>query len=382
VPSPNFNDFFASRGVVTGLTNFVSGDNTGYTKEIGEPDHDGKVTVHSAWLSWTAPSVGTCTMDTLNSTFDTVLAVYTNRPTGGQSVSNLVRVTSNDDIDDFTLQSGVSFTTVAGTTYFIAVDGYGTGAGSFGKIAFHLNFVSLSPLITTQPQNATINPGGSATFTVVASGPAPLRYQWYFNNGVLTAATNASLTVSNATSANQGNYVAVVSNNSGSVTSSPAVLTVRSAPTITGPVQQQIVDPGSNVTFTVTASGTTPMSFQWRFNGTVISGATTGTLLRNNVQHTNGGVYSVTVANSVGQASSQAELYVRPTIVSLPALSNNVVRLTINGTPGKRYSVDISTNIVNWIPLGNVTNNAVQSSFQDSTLSAPNRTYRARLLIP
>ncbi len=382
VPSPNFNDFFALRGVVGGVTNFVAGDNTGYTKEIGEPDHDGKITVHSAWLSWTAPGVGTCTMDTLNSTFDTVLAVYTNRPTGGQSVSNLVRVASNDDMDDFTLQSRVSFTTVPGVTYFIVVDGYGTGAGSVGKIAFHLNFATLTPLITSQPQNATINPGASATFTVGASGPAPLRYQWYFNNAVLNAATNASLTVSNASSANQGPYVVVVSNNSGSVTSSPAILTVRAAPTITGPVQQQVVDPGSNVTFTVTASGTTPMSYQWRFNGGIIQGANAATLLRNNVQHTNGGVYSVVVANSVGQASSQAELFVRPTLVSLPGLSNGVVRLTINGTPGKRYSVDGSSNFVSWTPLGNVTNSAVQSSFQDSVSAASNRTYRARLLIP
>src|SRR5438045_5313804 len=101
-------------------------------------------------------------MDTFNSSFDTVLAVYTNAPNSSQAVSNLVRVASNDDADDVTLQSIVSFTTVAGMTYYIAVDGYGTGAGSFGKIQFHLNFATLYPQINTQPQSVSVNPGASA----------------------------------------------------------------------------------------------------------------------------------------------------------------------------------------------------------------------------
>ena len=297
VPTPNFSDAFARRGLVSGTTNFTTGDNTGYTKEVGEPDHDGKITVHSAWLSWTAPANGTCVIDTFTSTFDTVLAVYTNSPPSNQTVSNLVSVASNDDLDDTTLQSRVSFATVQGVTYMIAVDGYGTGAGSFGQIRLHLSFSS---------------PG----------------------------------------------------------------------PTITFPVQQQIIDPGSNVTFTVTASGAAPLSYQWRFNGGVLGGATSSTLIRNNVQHTNGGVYQVTVTNPGGQATSQAELFVRPTIDRLPVLSNGIVRLTINGTPGKRYAVEGSTNIVNWSAMGNVTNNAVQSSFQDNTSSGRNRVYRAHLLIP
>jgi len=131
----------------------------------------------------------------------------------------------------------------------------------------------------------------------------------------------------------------------------------------------------------VTASGSTPLSYQWRFNGGVLSGATSSTLVRNNVQHTNGGVYQVTVTNPGGQATSQAELFVRPTIDRLPGLSNGIVRLTINGTPGKRYAIEGSTNIVNWSSMGNVTNSAVQSSFQDNP-SGRNRVYRAHLLIP
>ncbi len=382
VPTPSFSDMFAQRGIVAGYTNFITGDNSIYTREPGEPIHDGKTSTHSAWLSWIAPVSGTCTMDTLGSSFDTILAIYTNNPPSNQTVNNLVRVTSNDDLDDSRFQSLVTFQAIAGVAYQIAVDGLGTGPGSFGTIAFHMNLVNPLPVIATPPQSLIVNPGATATFTVGATGPAPLRYQWRFNNTTLNGQTNTSLVLNNVSAVNQGNYFALVSNNSGSVTSSPASLTLRVAPTITLAVQSQIVDPGNNATFVVGASGTAPMAYQWRFNGANLSGATASSLLRTNLQHTNGGIYSVLVSNGAGQATSQAELFVRPSFFSPPTLSNGVLRLTISGTPGKRYSIDGSTNIVNWTPLGNVTNTAVQSQFQDSTSPALNRVYRARLLVP
>lgn len=82
------------------------------------------------------------------------------------------------------------------------------------------------PVITTQPSSLSVNVGETATFSVVASGPAPLAYQWRFNNQPISGATGSTLTIPNAQPANQGNYDVVVSNASGSITSSVATLTV------------------------------------------------------------------------------------------------------------------------------------------------------------
>src|SRR5438477_196412 len=63
-PTANFADNFAARGVLSGYTNFVFGNNSFYTREKGEPAHDGAFGTNSAWISWTAPDSGLCTIST------------------------------------------------------------------------------------------------------------------------------------------------------------------------------------------------------------------------------------------------------------------------------------------------------------------------------
>jgi uncharacterized delta-60 repeat protein len=91
---------------------------------------------------------------------------------------------------------------------------------------FALLRLSFPPTIGTQPTNQTAVAGYNATFGVTASGPAPLAYQWLLNGTNIFSGTNSSLTISNATFANAGNYTVIVTNSSGSVTSSVATLTV------------------------------------------------------------------------------------------------------------------------------------------------------------
>src|SRR5207245_8718350 len=74
-------------------------------------------------------------------------------------------------------------------------------------------------------------------------------------------------------------------------------------PTSTAPHQGQFVPPGANVTFSVSASGKAPLSYQWRLNGKNLPGATLSTLTLTNVQ--SGGDYSVVVSNTVGLTISQ-----------------------------------------------------------------------------
>ena len=135
------NDMFANRIVVTGTNITVNASNVGATRETGEPYHAGATGGASVWWSWTAPSVGTVTISTAGSSFDTILGVYT-----GASVASLAEVASDDDDPDSTaLTSKVVFDVISNRTYQIAVDGYGGDSGSV-KVSFQLG-----PLVPPQP---------------------------------------------------------------------------------------------------------------------------------------------------------------------------------------------------------------------------------------
>src|SRR5206468_5161033 len=100
----------------------------------------------------------------------------------------------------------------------------------------------------------------------------------------LEGATAASYTRNNAQTTDAGPYSVVVSNPVSTIASSNATLTVNVPPAISSQPQSQTVNVGSNATFTVTASGTAPLSYQWRFNGSPISTATNSTYTRPAVQ--------------------------------------------------------------------------------------------------
>src|ERR1051326_5852415 len=87
-----------------------------------------------------------------------------------------------------------------------------------------------APMITTQPTNFTVNPGVDVTFSVRATGHAPLVYQWLFNGGVIAGATSSNYTVANAQLANVGGYVATVSNSYTILSSKAGYLTILSNP--------------------------------------------------------------------------------------------------------------------------------------------------------
>jgi hypothetical protein len=167
------------------------------------------------------------------------------------------------------------------------------------------------PSITTQPQSQTINVGGTAIFSVTASGAAPLTYQWYFNGVILSEETTATLTLANVTAANAGVYTVKITNAVGEITSDVATLTVNTStsgtpPSITAQPQSRTVNAGGTAAFSVTVSGTAPLNLQWYFNGAILSGKTTATLTISNVTTANAGAYTVKVTNAVGEITSAA----------------------------------------------------------------------------
>ncbi len=166
---PPINDNFVSRITVTtagSAVTTVTGSNVNATKEIGEPTHSGISGGKSVWWTWTAPISGTATINTTNSNFDTILAIYT-----GSSVGGLTLVTNNDDISPSVLQSQVIFPAIAGTTYQIAVDGFGGGLTTKeGNVTLNVSVAPVSPLNDNFINRITvIIAGSSAVATVTGS---------------------------------------------------------------------------------------------------------------------------------------------------------------------------------------------------------------------
>src|SRR5207245_5339837 len=92
------------------------------------------------------------------------------------------------------------------------------------------------------------------------------------------------LALSNVQPANAGNYRVIVRNAFGSATSAVATLTVLVPPAITQQPQSQTVAEGANASFTVMATGTPQLGYQWRLGGTLLLGQTSNTLSLTNVQ--------------------------------------------------------------------------------------------------
>jgi hypothetical protein len=183
--------------------------------------------------------------------------------------------------------------------------------------------------IATQPTNQTVNTGAAATFTVVASGTGPFSYQWTKNGIAIGGATSASYTITSAQTSDAGLYAVTVTNSVGSVTSNNATLVVTppagSPPAIAVSPASQYVTPGTSVTFSVVASGSAPLTYQWKSTGAAIAGATNATYTIANVQAGNMGFYSVTVSNSAGSVDSDVA------ILTVAAGSSRLTALSTRG---------------------------------------------------
>ena len=141
------------------------------------------------------------------------------------------------------------------------------------------------------------------TFSVSASGSGTLSYQWRKNGSSISGANGSSYTISNVQTADTGPYDVVVSNFVGTATSSSATLTVvsQAAPSIATQPVSQFVRVGQNLSFTVMVTGTAPLAYQWRRNGTNLIGAT-GPILSLGVARTDQVAnYAVVVMSSGGQ---------------------------------------------------------------------------------
>ena len=127
------NDNFANRIALAGTNLTVAADNTGATRQTGEPNPGGVAGGHSLWWSYTAPAAGSVLIDFSQTGFVPVIGIYT-----GTQLSTLKTVTNVTDY----VKDQVVFNTIAGVSYQIMVDGY---KGGFGNILLNLNFQPAPP---------------------------------------------------------------------------------------------------------------------------------------------------------------------------------------------------------------------------------------------
>ena len=160
------------------------------------------------------------------------------------------------------------------------------------------------PVFLTSPLvNRTVAQGSTVDLSMTAVGAPPLIYQWRLNQVDLPGATDRVLTLPSIGVDQAGAYSVVVSNAFGPVESAPALVTVPGL-SITGQPQGQQCFIGANLTLTVGAAGTPPISYQWQFNGVDMPGCTSNSIILTNVQLAQAGNYSVVVSNPSGQVSS------------------------------------------------------------------------------
>jgi hypothetical protein len=203
-----------------------------------------------------------------------------------------------------------------GDQYYATVtDSCGTTPLTSTSATLTVGTGNASPTIITQPVGASVAPGGTTTFNVVASGTPALSYQWYVippgqATGVAVAgATSDSYTVpSTATtvSNDQDQYYVIVTNAYGQAVSQPATLAIGSGILITQQPVTQYVNVGSTATFQVTAVSNLPLTYQWfeaapgTSTFTAIPGATSSTYTTGPTAGTDSGsVLYVVVSNGV-----------------------------------------------------------------------------------
>jgi len=217
------------------------------------------------------------------------------------------------------------------------------------------------PVITNQPSSLTNLVSSNATFTVTA-GTAPLRYQWYFNtNTALGSMTNTSLSLTNIQLADAGYYRVIITNSSGAVTSSSALLTIWQPPNITNQPVNFTNIAGGGANFTVVAGGVPAVNYQWRLNpNTPQTGATAATLNFANIRANQAGSYSVVITNAAGSVtSSPAALVVTnplPPGITLPPTGGGQFQFAFKGVAGLTNTVLTNGSLVggSWGVLTNI----------------------------
>lgn len=257
---------------------------------------------------------------------------YTSATTFATGVSQLVDIQVSSD----------------GSLYYLA-----RGGGDVYRVRYT---ATSAPSITTNPANRTVSMGQSASFSVAASGTAPMTYQWQRNGANIANATSSTYTLQSTSASDNGaTFRAVVSNSWGTATSTAATLTVLSNGAPTGTISAPAVGTnyrgGQTINFSGTGSdaedGTLPASaFTWRVDFhhdthshphmAATSGITSGSFTIADRGETSANVWYrvfLTVRDSSGLThTSQRDVMPLTSVVRIESNLSNA-QLTLDGSP-------------------------------------------------
>jgi hypothetical protein len=254
-------------------------------------------------------------------------------------------------------KSGAAITGATASTYttpattssdnavqFTVVVSNGAGSATSNAAVLTVNTAVVAPSITTQPASPTVTVGQTATFSVAATGTAPLTYQWWKSGTAITGATASTYTTPATTSSdNAAQFTVVVSNSAGSATSNAAVLTVNAAvvaPSITTQPASRTVTVGQTATFSLAATGTAPLTYQWRKSGAAITGATASTYTTPaTTSSDNAAQFTVVVSNGAGSATSNTAVLIVNTAVVAPSITTQPASPTVTVGQTATFSV-------------------------------------------
>jgi N-acetylneuraminic acid mutarotase len=207
--------------------------------------------------------------------------------------------------------------THAGSYYCVVSNSAGVAVSNRATLT-----VGYAPIIQSGPASVTVALGAPATFSVSATGTAPLTYTWFKDIEEAASGSNNAYTVAAAQQADQGLYYCVAANAFGSATSGSAALAVVNPPQITAWTTAITSAVGMEVAFSVTAQGDPPINYAWYKAGVDNPVATTSEYTIASVQPSHAGIYRCRVWNAGGEVYSEdatLTVVVPPSIVTDPA---------------------------------------------------------------
>jgi hypothetical protein len=317
--------------------------------------------------------------------------------------NTLSEVTSDDNSGADGKTSVAQFPAASGTKYYLVVDGVNAAKGrarlrhefAVPPVLLQGPAWSRFDAISGQPVAGAPNPpvalSESVRWTIAVVqpyAPADLTYQWRRNGLNLSGATNATLTLTNSTLREAGQYSVAVANFAGSLLSGLTKLDLREPVQLLEELRNQTQNSGGDAFFSAVPEGTGPFRYRWTFNGTEMAGATNATLRLTNLTITQAGDYTVEVSTEFGMAASRARLTVsQPSLAPPPIrigrmerLAQDRVRLAVDGQDGLACLIRVSDDLMQWKDLVRATIGSGQLEFADpEARPIPQRFYQVVL---
>lgn len=417
------NDIFANALQLTNTPLRVEAFTTNATKEVSEPHHAGNVGGKSVWWVYQAPADGVLTLNTTNSTFDTLLGLYT-----GTIVTNLTQIAANDDATPG-IAGGISRIIQAvrsNEVYHIAVDGYG-GVSGRASLSYSFTPASLFRLTVGETANGSVAPGSGdyASNAVVTLNATPAPYYQFsawggdvnstVNPLVVTVQSNMTVTatfvpVTFTDGFETGDFGQVAWTTSGNV---PWIVTNQSASAGTWAARSgAMTDNQVSSLILSTNFQAGNVSFDYRVSSEPLYDYLKFSLDGVEVQRWSGEAGWATFALPVTAGAHTLRWdYVKdstlrdgldaafldnvnlpfglpvdettPAVLEIVRLPNGTLVIEIQGQPGREYQIQASTNLTSWTTIASeVASGGVIQYSDPETGSHSVRFYRAVASVP